>query len=104
MPATAPRPFVLIRRAAGPALGLIIIGYFLAAAVVGENGVMSWGEYRRAKLERQAQLDQLKAEETRLAHRSELLDPRNPDPDLAEEESRRQLGVVRADEVIVPLD
>jgi cell division protein FtsB len=103
MPA-APRPLALIKRVAAPAVGLVIIGYFLAAAVIGDNGVMSWGEYRRAAAERQVKLEQLKAEETRLAHRSKLLDPRNPDPDLAEEESRRQLGVVRSDEVIVPLD
>ena len=102
--ASAPRPLALIKRAAAPALGLIIIGYFLAAAVVGDNGVMSWGEYRRAKTERQAQLDTLKVEEERLAHRSRLLDPKRTDPDLAEEMTKRELGVVRADEVVVPLD
>ena len=95
---------VLIRRAAGPAIALVVIGYFLAAAVVGENGVLSWGEYRRTKVERQAHLDQLKAEQARLANRSHLLDPRQTDPDLAEEMTRRDLGVVRPDEVVVPLD
>lgn len=102
--AVAPRPLVLIRRVAAPAIGLVIIGYFVAAAMIGDNGVMSWGEYRRASTERQAQLDQLKAEEARLVHRSELLDPRNPDPDLAEEEARRQLGVVAGNEFVITLD
>lgn len=102
--AVARNPLVLIRRAAAPALGLIIIGYFVAAAVIGDNGVLSWGEYRQAKNERQAQLEELKAEETRLAHRSGLLDPKHTDPDLAEEMTKRELGVVRADEVVVPLD
>jgi cell division protein FtsB len=102
--AASRKPLDLIRRAAAPALGVIIIGYFLAAAVIGDNGVLSWGEYRQAKAERQVQLEQLKAEESRLAHRSRLLDPKRTDPDLAEEITKRDLGVVRADEVVVPLD
>jgi cell division protein FtsB len=88
---------------AAPALGLIVIGYFLAAAVIGDNGVLSWGEYRQAKIERQEKLDHLKAQEAQLANRNRLLDPRRTDPDLAEEMSRRQLGVIRSDEVVVPL-
>jgi cell division protein FtsB len=97
-------PFSLIRRAALPALGLVIIAYFVGAAVVGENGVLAWGDYRRAKAERGVRLAQLEAERARLAHRSLLLDPRNADPDLAEELVRRELGLVRPDEVIIPLD
>ena len=100
----APRPLALIRKVAAPAVGLVIIGYFAAAAVIGDNGVLSWGEYRTAKVERQAELEKLKAEEGRLAHRSQLLDPRATDPDLAEEEVKRKLGVVRSDEVVVPLE
>ena len=47
---------------------------------------------------------QLEAERDRLRHRSALLDPRKADPDLADELVRRDLGLVRADEVIVPLE
>ena len=97
-------PFKLIRRAAWPAAGLLIICYFLGAAVIGENGVMAWGDYRRAKTERGAMLARLEAEKARLQHRSQLLDPANADPDLAEEMIRNQLGYVRPDEVIIPLD
>jgi len=104
MAALANRPALLIRRAAGPAVALIIISYFLGAAVVGDNGVLSWGETRRAKAERQAQVDVLKAEQERLLHRTRLLDPNRTDPDLAEEMTRRELGVVRQDEVVVPLN
>ncbi len=100
----AQKPLDLMRRAAGPAFALIIIAYFLGAAVIGDNGVMSWGEYRAAKTERQAELARLQQEHARLAHRSQLLDPRRTDPDLAEEMTRRELGVVRSDEVVVPLD
>ena len=93
-----------MRRAALPALGLLIIGNFLGYAVVGDNGVLSWGDYRRLKQERAVELAQLEAEKARLSHRAHLLDPRHADPDLAEELVRAELGVVRPDEVIIPLE
>ncbi len=97
-------PFTLIRRAAWPALGSLIIVYFLGAAIVGENGVLAWGDYRRVRAELSVELARLEQERARLAHRSQLLDPRHADPDLAEELVRRELGLVRPDEVIIPLD
>ena len=93
-----------MRRAALPALGLLIIVNFLGYAVIGDNGVLSWGDYRRQKAERAVQLVDLQAEKQRLAHRARLLDPRNADPDLAEELVRTEFGYVRPDEVIIPLD
>jgi len=97
-------PFALIRRAALPATGLLVICYFVGAAVVGENGVLAWGDYRRANAERSVTLARLEAERTRLAHRAQLLDPNNADPDLAEELVRQNWGYVRPDEIIIPLD
>lgn len=97
-------PLVLIRRAAWPAAGMLVIAYFLGAAIIGENGVMAWGDYRRAKAVEGARLAQLEAEKARLAHRAHLLDPAHVDPDLAEELVRRDLGVVRPDEVIIDMD
>ena len=43
-------------------------------------------------------------ERAQLRHRSALLDPRKADPDMADELVRKDLGLVRPDEVIVPLD
>ena len=93
-----------MRRAALPALGVLVIANFLGYAAIGDNGVLSWGDYRRMKAERAVQLAQLEAERARLAHRARLLDPRNTDPDLAEELVRRELGLVRPDEVVIPID
>jgi cell division protein FtsB len=95
--------FETIRRAALPALAILIIANFLGYAIVGANGILSWGDYRRLKQERQIELVQLNAERARLAHRAELLDPRNADPDLADEMIRRDMGLVRPDEVIIPI-
>ena len=78
-----------IRRAAMPALALLIIANFLGYAIVGANGILSWGDYRRLKSERIVELAQLDAERARLAHRADLLDPRRADPDLADEMVRR---------------
>jgi cell division protein FtsB len=97
-------PISLIRRAALPALAFLIIANFAGYAVVGDNGVLSWGDYRRQKAERAVVLARLEAERARLQHRAELLDPRHVDPDLAEEMIRTNLGLVRPDEVIIRTD
>src|SRR4028119_2516152 len=89
-----------IKRAALPALAILIIANFMGYAIVGANGVMSWGDYRRLKTERQVELAQLNEERMRLAHRADLLDPKRADPDLADEMIRRDLGLVRPDEGI----
>src|SRR5207253_214471 len=96
-------PLILIRRAAWPAAGMLVIAYFLGAAIVGENGVLAWGDYRRAKTQESAQLARLEAQRAQLAHRAQLLDPAHADPDLVEELVRHELGVVRPDEVIIPV-
>ena len=94
----------LIRRAMGPALALIVIGTFAGHAVAGPNGLLAWGGYHRDLQERKAELAKLETEKARLRHRSALLDPKKADPDMADELVRRDLGLIRADEVIVPLD
>ena len=98
------RIFQLIRRAAMPALALIVVGTFAGHAVAGPNGILAWGGYHRALKERQAELAQIEQEQAQLRHHSALLDPRKADPDMADELVRKDLGLVRPDEVIVPLD
>ena len=94
----------LIRRSAAPALALLIVGTFAGHAIAGPNGILAWGGYHRALKERQAELAQLQQERAELKHRSDLLNPQHADPDLAEEMTRKDLGLVRPDEVIVPLN
>ena len=55
------RIFELIRRAAIPALALLIVGTFAGHAIAGPNGLLAWGGYHRALKERQAELTQLEA-------------------------------------------
>ena len=94
----------LIRRSAVPALMLIIVGTFAGHAIAGPNGILAWGGYHRALNERKAELAKLEQEKAQLKHRSQLLDPNKADPDMADELVRKDLGLVRPDEVIVPLN
>jgi cell division protein FtsB len=94
----------LIRRAAAPALALIVVGTFAGHAIAGPNGMLAWGGYHRDLQQRKAELANLNAERQTLRHRSALLNPRKADPDIADELVRRDLGLVRPDEVIIPLD
>jgi cell division protein FtsB len=98
-----PKTVGMIRRAALPALALLIVGTFAGHAVAGPNGLFAWRGYAQQLEVRKAELAQLQAERAELKHKSALLDPRRADPDLADEMVRKDLGLVRADEVVVPL-
>jgi cell division protein FtsB len=94
----------LIRKAATPALAVIVVGTFAGHAIAGPNGILAWGGYHRALEERKVELAELEQQKAQLRHRSALLDPRKADPDIADELVRKDLGLVRPDEVVVPLD
>lgn len=98
------RSIGLIRRTFWPAMALLIVGNFAGYAIAGPNGLLAWGGYHRDLEERKVELAQLEEEKARLRHRSGLLDPKKADPDMADELVRRDLGLVRPDEVIVPLN
>ena len=97
------RSLSIIRRAALPALALLIVGNFAGYAVAGPNGLLAWGGYHRDFQQRRTELARLDAERAGLRHRSALLDPRKADPDMADELVRRDLGLVRPDEVVIDL-
>jgi cell division protein FtsB len=98
------KALAMIKRAAMPAVALLIIANFAGYAIAGSNGLLVWGDYRQSLAKRQVELQILERERDRLTHRAKLLDPRNADPDLADELIRGELGLARPDEVIVPLD
>jgi cell division protein FtsB len=94
----------MIRRAALPALAVVVVGTFAGHAIAGPNGLLAWGGYHRDLQQRKVELASLEAERDRLKHRSALLNPKKADPDLADEMVRKDLGLVRSDEVILPLE
>jgi cell division protein FtsB len=100
----ANRRLGMIRRAAMPALAVVVVGTFAGHAVAGPNGLLAWGGYHRDLEQRKTELASLVAERDQLRHRSALLNPKKADPDLADEMVRKDLGLVRPDEVILPLE
>ena len=94
----------LIAQAAAPAAALMVIGYFAFSALVGANGILSFGDYHRQIAVREGELSHVTAERARLAHRMALLDPRRgADPDYVDELVRARTGQVREDEVVLPV-
>jgi cell division protein FtsB len=94
----------LLRRAALPALCLLVILYFGVHALFGSSGYLALDDIRRSKAELVAQQAALAQRKAALSRDIDLLDPRGADPDFADELVRRHLGVIRPDELIVPLD
>lgn len=72
-------------------------------AVMGESGLLAWGGYRAERAALEAQAAEVAERKAALEHRVRLLDPKAVDPDLADELVRSELGLVRPDELVVPL-
>ena len=93
----------MLRRAGPAAAALIVISFFGGYAVLGPNGVLAYGDYKRQLQRRQDEYAQLDHQRQVLRNRVELLDPRHANPDMVDELVRKQLNVTHPDEVIVPL-
>ncbi|OYZ16864.1 MAG: hypothetical protein B7Y35_02820 [Sphingomonadales bacterium 28-64-96] len=93
----------MMTRAALPAVCVAVASYFSFHAVSGPTGYVAWREYKvqRSKLQQAVQTSE--EQQAALQRRLVLLDPRHVDPDLADELVRRNLDLVKPDEVIVPL-
>ncbi len=97
------RPLALARAALLPAACLGVIAYFAVHAVTGNTGLLAWQRYKAEHAVVAAQAAKVAGDKAALARQVGLLDPRHVDRDLADELVRRDLGVVRSDEVILPL-
>jgi cell division protein FtsB len=97
----ASQPFSIIRKAAIPALALLVIGNFAGYAIAGPNGLMALGDYQSQLSKRQAELKAVEAQRAELQHKVALLDAQHVDPDMADELVRRDMGLARPDEVII---
>lgn len=94
----------LLRSAGVPAVALILMGFFLYYAALGPNGVIANKEVSRQLAQRNEDYKKLEKRRDEVKNRVGLLGASGgADPDLAEEEVRKQLNLVRPDEVLVPL-
>ena len=90
-------------KAAFPALGLTLMAFFGAYAVLGPNGILAYGDYKRQLAKREQRFAALDRHREVLKNRVQLLDPDHANPDMVDEMTRKELNVVHPDEVIVPL-
>lgn len=93
-----------LRRAALPAVCILLITYFVSHAITGPTGIFAWKDYEQQRAALMKQADASAEARAALDRQVKLLDPRRVDPDLADELVRKNLNVVRPDEVIVRLD
>jgi cell division protein FtsB len=93
-----------VRRAILPAICILLMLYFLSFAIGGPTGVLSWRGFAAERRQLAAEVAARAEEKAALQRQVELLDPAGVDPDLADELVRRNLNVVKPDEVIVPLE
>ncbi|MBN8815037.1 MAG: septum formation initiator family protein [Sphingomonas sp.] len=93
----------VFRRAALPAFALAVMAFFGTYAVVGSNGALAYGDYQRMLKRQEQHLAQLKRQQAAIANRVQLLDPKKVDPDMADEQARKQLNVINPNEVVLPL-
>ncbi len=93
----------LVKRAMLPASMLVLIGYFVFHAVAGNTGLVAWREYRTQHEVLKAEAATVAARRETITRRTQGLDPRKVDPDLADELVRENLGVIGPDEAVIAL-
>ena len=90
-----------LKRAAILILGLLLLGYFVFHTIYGSKGMVT---ERALQTKLEATQDNLKAVEgdrRAMERRVQGLKPESLDPDLLDEEARRQLGLSKPDEKII---
>lgn len=94
----------MLRRAAVPAAVLTVLAFFGGYAVLGPNGVLAYGDYKRQLVKRERDYQALDRRRQVWKNRVALLNPDHANPDMVDEMVRKELNVAHPDEVIVPLD
>jgi len=79
------------------ALGIFYFSYHI---VSGDNGVLAMIRLDNKVETAKIRLNKIKSEKVEIKHRTSMLYPDSIDIDLLDEESRRQLGYARKDEVV----
>lgn len=75
--------------------------YFAYSAVQGNYGIISRLQIQQTEVELERELDLLKLEVERMRNKTDRLSEANLDLDLLDEQARKVLGYVRADEFVI---
>jgi cell division protein FtsB len=89
------------RHVAGPAVGILVVGYFLVHMVQGDRGILAWVSIRQQIARAEARLAVVEAERARLERHVALLRSERLDPDMLDEQARRVLGLVGPRDIVV---
>lgn len=92
-----------LRPALVPAVGLVLLGYFIFHAIQGERGLVAWLVLKQEIRTTAAQDAVLKAEQAMLERRVAALSAHSLDPDMIEERARIMLNYAHADELVILL-
>ena len=90
-----------LRRALGPIIGTLLIGYFSYHLVQGNHGLISYLQLKATVAEAEEIRDSLAERRAALEHKVLLMRPDSLDRDLLEEQARKMLNYGHADEVVV---
>ena len=100
----AARGRALLGSALFPTLVVAGISLLGAYAILGPNGLLALGDYKRTVAAHERQYAALDVQRATLRNRVGLLDPRHANPDMVDELVRKELNVAHPDEVVVPLN
>jgi cell division protein FtsB len=89
------------RHVAGPAVGILAVGYFLVHMVQGDRGILAWVAIRQQIVRAETRLAVVDAERQRLERHVALLRRDRLDPDMLDEQARRVLGLVGPNDIVV---
>lgn len=78
-----------------------IIGYFAYNAYTGDHGLVAKAAYEQEARELEADLAKLKAQRIAMENKVSLLDARRLDPDMLDEEGRRQLNFIHPNDLVL---
>lgn len=84
-------------------MGAAMMVYFGYHAVQGDRGLIAWWNLRFEIEKTNEELSRVTAERQAMENRVALLRPQNLDRDMLEERARLMLGVVRADDLVIPM-
>ena len=78
-----------------------LIGYFAYHAYTGDHGLVAKRSYEQELAQLETELAELKSRRQAIEHKVSLLAANQLDPDLLDEEGRRQLNFVHDDDLVL---
>lgn len=78
-----------------------MLGYFLYHTVEGERGWVAQMNMQQRVIQAQDHYDRIHKEREALEHRVKLMRPDSLDPDLLEEEARKNLNYSKPNEIVI---